>query len=198
MPRYPHDCKKCHFLGEHREYDLYFCPSEVSIIARHGSDGDYLSGIDFGEMAYVYPLAKALALAKEKGLYLDIKEEMLLPESSKPLYVVHGITGCGLDVRTWPVRAFRDPGTAQTYADACKRKADVWLQRNKTYGPPHFWSALDPNMFVEDRIYYTVLEVPISLRPEEIEATWETCQICRGQMYDTPDGRICENGHEAI
>lgn len=200
MPRYPHDCAECHFLGEYREYDLYFCPKEPTIIARHGQDGDYLSGIEFGEMAYVFPLAKALALAKERDLYLDIKEEILLPENSKTLYIVQGMTGLGQDVRTWPVRCFRDPMTANTYADACLRKASVWLHREKTLSPPKGWSALDPNMQIEDRIYYKVVEAPIALRPEEIAATttWEICQMCRGQMYDTPDGRICENGHEAL
>jgi hypothetical protein len=201
MPRYEHDCSRCTFLGEWREYDLYFCldrGTRPTVIARHGEDGEYLSGIEFGEMAFVYPLAKALALAKEKGLYLDKKEKILLPEAEKPLYIVIGYTGQWDDARQWPVRAFRDRGTAETYANACMRKADVWFQRNKDTGPPHYWSALDPNMDVEDKFYYKVLEVPIALRAEEIDTSWEICPICRGQMYDTPDGRICENGHEGL
>lgn len=41
MPRYTHDCDSCKFLGEHREYDLYYCArcDEGTVIARYSSDG---------------------------------------------------------------------------------------------------------------------------------------------------------------
>lgn len=41
MPRYTHDCDACEPLGEHLEYDLYYCPrcDGGTIIARYGNDG---------------------------------------------------------------------------------------------------------------------------------------------------------------
>ena len=44
--RYPHECEACIFLGQHEEYDLYFCPQNgrQTVIARFGKLGDYLSG----------------------------------------------------------------------------------------------------------------------------------------------------------
>lgn len=48
-PRYEHDCQKCEFLGQYKEYDLYFCPNEPTIIARYSDEGgDYGSGLVFG------------------------------------------------------------------------------------------------------------------------------------------------------
>ena len=48
-PRYKHGCKMCEFLGQYKEYDLYFCPNEPTIIARYSDeDGDYGSGLVFG------------------------------------------------------------------------------------------------------------------------------------------------------
>lgn len=37
-PRYLHDCESCEFLGWHKEYDLYYCPTG-SYVARYSSDG---------------------------------------------------------------------------------------------------------------------------------------------------------------
>ncbi len=45
-PRYKHDCQKCEFLGLYKEFDLYYCPNEPTIIARE--DGDHGSGLVFG------------------------------------------------------------------------------------------------------------------------------------------------------
>ena len=42
MARYKHDCKKCTFLGEFEEYDLYICKHRdyTRVIAQYG-DSDY-------------------------------------------------------------------------------------------------------------------------------------------------------------
>lgn len=202
MPRFKHPYESNTFLGEWREYDLYFSQSpRPLVIVRFGDDPeDYASGINFAEQAYSYPLTQALALAKERGLYRDKKELVILPENDKPLYILSGHTGYYEDARSWLVRAFRDEKSARTYGEACQKKADIWLaQKGMQHdNPPYYWSALDPKMQVDERVSYTITEIPISLRPEEIASSWEQCPICRGQMYDTPDGRICENGHEAI
>ena len=47
-PRYIHDCDACVFLGQYKEYDLYYCPSEPTVICRESSEpGDYGSGLVF-------------------------------------------------------------------------------------------------------------------------------------------------------
>lgn len=68
-PRHTHDCDRCVFLGQHEEYDLYFCKQVAgfgdTVIARFGSEGpDYSSGIGF-DIPY---LQEAERLAREKGL----------------------------------------------------------------------------------------------------------------------------------
>jgi hypothetical protein len=79
-PIHKHDCDKCEFLGNFTPtegnyvgyiYDLYYCPNEPTIIARHGENGEYLSGMIFGSIYKEdknYPLAEAWRRAKEKGL----------------------------------------------------------------------------------------------------------------------------------
>ena len=47
-PRFQHDCTACTYLGQHDEFDLYFCPqgSFPTVIARYGDDGpEYQSGL---------------------------------------------------------------------------------------------------------------------------------------------------------
>lgn len=58
MPKYQHDCEKCHYLGTGKcpvlgedEFDFYICtgPTGRSMIARYGSEGpEYTSGVLFG------------------------------------------------------------------------------------------------------------------------------------------------------
>lgn len=56
-PNFEHDCEKCQFLGsvviEGEVQDLYYCAYEPTIISRYGTDGDYSSGLCFGESALV-------------------------------------------------------------------------------------------------------------------------------------------------
>lgn len=57
FPHYQHDCRQCTWLGDfqHKEgiYDLYFCASEPTIIARYSDEPqDYHSGIVFGIISY--------------------------------------------------------------------------------------------------------------------------------------------------
>jgi len=46
-PIHEHDCECCKFCGNYVSkgelFDLYFCPTEQSLIARYGVDGDYMS-----------------------------------------------------------------------------------------------------------------------------------------------------------
>lgn len=68
--RYEHDCKRCVPLGQHEEYDLYYCESGAgmpTLVARWSSEGpDYKSGLRFikGDDA----LEAAHKLAAAEGL----------------------------------------------------------------------------------------------------------------------------------
>lgn len=64
--RYPHDCDECVFLGTHEKYDLYFCGANPTVIARYGTEGDYLSGLTL--VPHVAELAVAAELALDRGL----------------------------------------------------------------------------------------------------------------------------------
>lgn len=48
-PQHLHDCEECVFLGTHENYDLYYCSANPTVIARYGSEGDYISGLVFAE-----------------------------------------------------------------------------------------------------------------------------------------------------
>jgi hypothetical protein len=66
--RYKHDCKKCIYLGDYLEYDLYFCEKEPTVIARYGNEGEeYISGLPFAKISESIPLyiAKELAIKKK-------------------------------------------------------------------------------------------------------------------------------------
>ena len=68
-PRYEHDCERCHFLGRHKQYDLYYCDygRDPTLLARYDSYGSsYLSGLHFATLCE--PLAIALDLAKAQDL----------------------------------------------------------------------------------------------------------------------------------
>ena len=43
VSRYEHDCDACIFMGHFGDYDLYFCPSDKSLIGRYGPEGNYKS-----------------------------------------------------------------------------------------------------------------------------------------------------------
>jgi hypothetical protein len=69
IPRYTHTCPDCTFLGQHKDYDLYYCPQGGmdTVIARFGGDGSaYASGLNFADA--VPELAEAKRLATELGL----------------------------------------------------------------------------------------------------------------------------------
>lgn len=45
-PRYIHDCDSCIYLGQYKEFDLYYCPGEPTVVCRYSDDGpDYGSGL---------------------------------------------------------------------------------------------------------------------------------------------------------
>lgn len=196
-PRHEHECERCIFLGQYREYDLYFCPSEKrpQVIARKSDiPYDCLTGMIFSREPG--PLAYALAAAKSKNLYKNNLEKFLLPEESKNLYLVQGVCGQYSDKITWVVRAFRDRGSAETFAKACEEAASLW--NSTVVDPPANWSLLDPNMRVDYPTNYHVIVCPIALRPEELNSSNDVCPICHQQVYVTSQGKVCEQGHEVF
>lgn len=63
--RFQHDCEQCIPLGQTERADLYFCPNEPTLIARHSDEGsDYASGIAFANFNPDLVEAKRLALEK--------------------------------------------------------------------------------------------------------------------------------------
>lgn len=68
-PKWEHDCHTCKYLGnlkhEDVDYDLYFCSYEPTVIARFGTQGDYLSGLPFINHN---PLREAALRAIEAGM----------------------------------------------------------------------------------------------------------------------------------
>lgn len=65
-PLHEHDCECCTYLGTMDKHDLYVCPSEPTVIARYGPDGDYKSGLAFVNHSELLRVAADLAL--ERGL----------------------------------------------------------------------------------------------------------------------------------
>ena len=60
--RFEHDCKRCAFLGQYEEYDLYFCPQNgiPTVIARYGDEGsEYTSGLNSSTIALVEAQVRA-------------------------------------------------------------------------------------------------------------------------------------------
>ena len=50
IPLHKHDCQSCIYLGTFGEDDLYYHPGQrPTLIARYGIDGNYASGLIFGE-----------------------------------------------------------------------------------------------------------------------------------------------------
>jgi hypothetical protein len=78
-PRYKHDCHECIYLGQDKEYDLYFCPqlgTTPTVVARFSSNGpDYMSGLHAAKIGEIKPLAIALNLAIERNLYTENNEQ---------------------------------------------------------------------------------------------------------------------------
>jgi hypothetical protein len=74
LPRYEHDCESCLYLGREGKYDLYYCPTGPTVVARSSSEGgDYLSGLSFvGRSA---PLTEAFRRAEQLGLVSDEARE---------------------------------------------------------------------------------------------------------------------------
>lgn len=71
-PTHQHDCGGCHFLGKFtdgRTYDLWVCPQEPTVIARHGEHGEYLSGLSFTDR--IPALGEAHRRALHRGLLPD-------------------------------------------------------------------------------------------------------------------------------
>ena len=77
ISRYNHDCDTCIFMGNFEKYDLYFCPTSKSLIARYGEYGDYKShaiGVyisirNAGMSSEDDPLRECLARLEDMGVY---------------------------------------------------------------------------------------------------------------------------------
>ena len=70
--RFIHDCDDCIFLGQYKEFDLYFCPmGSQTVIARYSDEGgDYHSGLEFAKAGRIPQLVEAYERAKEKGIFI--------------------------------------------------------------------------------------------------------------------------------
>ncbi len=65
--RYEHDCSACQPLGEHEEFDLYFCSAHhPTVIARFGEGPRYYSGL--GAADRIPSLGEARERAVQAGL----------------------------------------------------------------------------------------------------------------------------------
>jgi len=77
QPRYQHDCTACHFLGQYKKYDLYFCPThEPTVVARFSDRGqDYNSGMVFAVTSprhhYREAVIRALRIPEFKEKIID-------------------------------------------------------------------------------------------------------------------------------
>ena len=75
QPRFQHDCTTCHFLGQYKKYDLYFCPNEPTIVARFSDGQDYNSGMAFAVTSlrnhYREAVIRALRIPEFKGKIIE-------------------------------------------------------------------------------------------------------------------------------
>jgi len=66
-PRFQHDCVNCIYLGQFKEFDLYFHQAPVgrpTVLARYGDEGhEYKSGLSFGR-----PQENGSVLIEELGV----------------------------------------------------------------------------------------------------------------------------------
>lgn len=189
-PKYPPPKDQCIFLENFRGADLWLCIGRIKeVLAVY--EGKVITAL--ADKANGGILAYALSVAKQKNLYRSNLEKALVPEESKLLHIVFG----KFDDKEWAVRAFRDAGSAETYARACEARSIDWRGDDH---PPYKWSLLDPLMINTQYTVtkYFVKTVPIALRPEELDSSNEVCPICRHQVYVTSQGKVCENGHEVF
>lgn len=85
-PRYIHDCKACNFLGQHNEYDLYYCArcEGGSVIARRSSEGS-----DYSSSMLSIVIHRALVELSHGIMMMrgDGTGERIPPRQGDPLYV---------------------------------------------------------------------------------------------------------------
>lgn len=76
-PRYLHDCEQCVFLGQHEEYDLYYCTGyeKTPVARRSDAPSDYISGScwwpDYEAIRVALKLAAHKGLLKREDRYLE-------------------------------------------------------------------------------------------------------------------------------
>ncbi len=72
LRRFSHNCCGCTYLGQWREYDLYYCEDccfVPSVVARWGNDrADYVSGLDEVTQSVTPHLREAKRRAEAMGL----------------------------------------------------------------------------------------------------------------------------------
>ena len=93
--RFNHDCQGCEFLGEWREYDLYFCKKceNGTVIARYGSEGsNYAScalDILVDRLSPDYTLGRLMSDGSTKSL---TKAEIKEHNENDPLIAAYRLT----------------------------------------------------------------------------------------------------------
>lgn len=208
-PKFKHICEDCTFLASERHYDYYFCSAPYpSIIARFGNQpGEMLvsnvqsDGTLIGDASSSWSSYWALAQAKKKNLFATNLESHIL-DNQKELSIY--LVASTHDTYFRPIKAFNNKRAAETYAKACLEASKIWEKIYPTIlsliprQPPTGWSLLDPNMsLLSDGTYpfYEVLTIPLS-GDSTLDLSNDICPICHQQVYETSQGRICEQGHE--
>lgn len=188
------------FLEHYHGYDLYFVPGLIPDLIAFSEEGG-LAGFSKGQTGECSILAYAYGLAKKEGLYVDIAEREFLLNSAVG-WVVQGETGEGLNKIKWPAFFTLNKVRAIQVQGLLNKQAETWKNnRNNLFGsgPPYGWSQLDPNMKCEYLgTDYSVIPIKHESDPNRISFAQEICPECNTQVYDTPNGMICERGHVMI
>lgn len=208
-PRFEHSCDYCTFLGTKGHFDYYFCSQGKSpeIVARFGNlPGQAFSteitkdGSLVGDFANSLGAYWALAKAKELGLFSTLLEQRLLDRRREvQLFLVVADSN---PYGQRPVKLFTSKRVAETYAKACLDASNIWesiiptLKMPFEPSPPEGWSLLDPRMGDGvSKPSYSVIPLTLS-GITKLELSNDICPICHQQVYETSQGRICEQGHE--
>jgi hypothetical protein len=184
------------FLEHYREYDLYFAPGPLPDIVAV-CDSVVISGFLKGQSGEDNVLAYAYGLLKAQGFFTDVAEQEFLLNSAIGWLVV-GVTGEHQDIQQWPAFFTLNKVRAEAVAMLLNKQAKTWAENrsNKYDNPPYGWSAVDPNMKCDfNGTIYSLQPIKHETDPNKISFALEICPECNSQVYDTPNGAICERGH---
>ena len=189
------------FLEHYHDYDLYFAPGAIPDLVAIGKD-NFLQGLFKGQNGECPILAYAYGLAKKEGYYVDVAEREFLLNSAIG-WLVQGKTDSTNHSTffTWPAFFTLNKVRAIQVQGLLNKQVDTWKNnRLKEYdSPPYGWSQLDSNMRC-GRIgtIYSVIPIKHETDPNRISFALEICPECNTQVYDTPNGMICERGHVMV